>query len=263
MQLFVLSYFESARDIPTWIVASAFFIPLAGGLIWYFYKTRHARLWRKGIYPPNIKFSQENLLEAYLALGSLLILADYDKVKGKTQFINQYFHRYFTEENYNFGDSLLFSLRHPIKIETVCDWLNAHLKEEGERAQVIYFLTGLAFLNETLTERELKFLQLMNDKLHLPKENLNRIISIFKSYKSTQNSKSGKQPKVKMDREKVYREILNVSSSASNEEIKKAYRKLVKLHHPDVFANASDAQKKLAEDKFIQIQEAYEHLVAK
>ena len=57
-----------------------------------------------------------------------------------------------------------------------------------------------------------------------------------------------------------FRTILGVGPNADLTEIKKAYRKLAKQHHPDVFANASDAQKRLAEDKFIKIQEAYEAL---
>lgn len=259
-----LSYFEAARGIPTWIVASTFFVPLVGGLILFFYKTRHRRSWKKGIYPPNLKFNQDNLLEAYLALGSVLILLDYDRAKGKTQFINQYFNRYFTKSNYNFGDSLLFSMRHPIRIETVTDWLYENLKEEGERAQVIYFLTGLAFLDDKISDRELKFLQLINAHLNLDQDNLKRIISIYKSYQETKEKK-GSDPKNKQqfNEKKAYADILNVSDSASSEEIKKAYRKLVKQHHPDVFINASEAQKKLAEEKFRQIQLAYEFLISK
>jgi DnaJ-class molecular chaperone len=38
---------------------------------------------------------------------------------------------------------------------------------------------------------------------------------------------------------------------------------LVKQHHPDVFANASEAQQKMAEEKFLKIQEAYEGMLDK
>jgi len=258
-----LSAINSLADIPSWIVAVAFFVPFIGGITLYFYKTRHARSWRKGVYPPSLKLSQDNLLEAYLALGSLLILIDYEKAKGKSQFINTYFNRYFKSANYNFGDSLLFSMHHPIQIDTVCDWLNANLKEEGERAQVIYFLTGLALLNESLNEKELKFLQVMNSKLHLPKENLHRIIAIYQSYQSSKEQNQKKENKIRNPKPidvVHYREILNVSRTASQDEIKKAYRKLVKQHHPDVFASASEAQQKMAEEKFLKIQEAYEAL---
>jgi curved DNA-binding protein len=54
---------------------------------------------------------------------------------------------------------------------------------------------------------------------------------------------------------KDYYEVLGVSRQAGDEEIKKAFRKLARKHHPDV---AKD--KKTAEEKFKEINEAYEVL---
>jgi len=54
---------------------------------------------------------------------------------------------------------------------------------------------------------------------------------------------------------KDYYNILGVSRNATEREIKQAYRKLARQHHPDV--NPSD---KSAEEKFKQINEAYEIL---
>lgn len=51
-----------------------------------------------------------------------------------------------------------------------------------------------------------------------------------------------------------YYEILGVSKSASNEEIKRAYRKLALQHHPD---RVAPDKKKEAEEKFKEISEAY------
>src|ERR1041385_136153 len=52
-----------------------------------------------------------------------------------------------------------------------------------------------------------------------------------------------------------YYETLGVSKTASQDEIRKAFRKLARQHHPDV---AKD--KKTAEAKFKEINEAYEVL---
>lgn len=54
--------------------------------------------------------------------------------------------------------------------------------------------------------------------------------------------------------------ILGISKTASADEIKSAYRGLAKKYHPDVYATASDAEKKAAEEKFKDIQHAYDVL---
>lgn len=56
---------------------------------------------------------------------------------------------------------------------------------------------------------------------------------------------------------KDYYGLLGVSKTASDEEIKSAYRKLAKKYHPDLYSTASDAEKKAAEEKFKEINHAY------
>lgn len=252
--------------IPGWIVALLFFVPFTTGVTLYFYKTRHARSWRKGIFPASLKFSQDNLLEAYLAIGSLLILIDYQRSKRRITFINAYFNRYFKSANYNFGDSLLFSMRHPLQIDTACAWLNANLNSEGERSQVIYFLAGLAMLDGSLSQKEIKFLQLINENLGLPKVNLHRIIAIYQTFNESRESEANDKWEERKRSKRAknsnhFHEILNISKDANTDEIKKSYRSLVKQHHPDVFANASEAQQQMAKEKFLKIQEAYEGML--
>lgn len=54
-------------------------------------------------------------------------------------------------------------------------------------------------------------------------------------------------------------EVLGVSPSASDEEIKKAYRALSRKYHPD--ANVNNPNKTQAEEKFKQVQQAYDQIM--
>lgn len=54
-------------------------------------------------------------------------------------------------------------------------------------------------------------------------------------------------------------QVLGVSRDASEEEIKKAYRKLSRIYHPD--ANINNPNKAQAEEKFKEIQQAYQQIM--
>jgi DnaJ like chaperone protein len=57
-------------------------------------------------------------------------------------------------------------------------------------------------------------------------------------------------------------EILGVASSAGSDEVKRAYRELVKKYHPDRVAHLGGEFRQLAHDKFVEVQEAYERICA-
>ena len=59
---------------------------------------------------------------------------------------------------------------------------------------------------------------------------------------------------------KDYYKILGVSEDVSPDELKKIYRKMALKYHPDHQQGKSDAEKKEAEDKFKEVNEAYETL---
>ena len=55
--------------------------------------------------------------------------------------------------------------------------------------------------------------------------------------------------------------VLGVDATASEAEIKKAYRKLVSKYHPDKVAHLGDEFKVLADRRFKEIQQAYQRIM--
>ena len=55
-------------------------------------------------------------------------------------------------------------------------------------------------------------------------------------------------------------QVLGVSPTASDDEVKKAYRTLCKKYHPDANVGKPDAAQ--TEKKFMEVQQAYEEIMA-
>ncbi|NVK66522.1 MAG: J domain-containing protein [Flavobacteriales bacterium] len=259
MRIVPLTY-PVPSDLPVPYTAMLIFGPIVIGLGIYFYFTRHRRLWKKGIYPPKLKFSQDNLLEAYLSLSALMMRSEKEKRGIQVQFINRYFNRYFPMANYNFGDSLVFSMRHPIQIDSVCSWLKREIPKDSERAQVLFFLAGIASLNGKINVREQLFIDRIRAELSISKGVLEHIYSVYESFNAHFEEQKTQRPMRKVKRVELYRNILEVPANADRKTLKQAYRRLAKLYHPDTMVDATEAQKKMAEDKFNEIQNAYDFL---
>jgi DnaJ like chaperone protein len=80
-----------------------------------------------------------------------------------------------------------------------------------------------------------------------------------------QNSSSGRddfgeQPRAEKTEKNDPYTILGVEPGASEEDIKKAYRKLANKYHPDKVSHMGEEFRELAEKKFKEIQEAYQYL---
>jgi hypothetical protein len=58
-------------------------------------------------------------------------------------------------------------------------------------------------------------------------------------------------------------EVLGIGKDASQEEIKRAYRRLANKYHPDKLAHLGEDFRKLAEARFKQIQRSYRELIDK
>jgi DnaJ homolog subfamily C member 7 len=83
--------------------------------------------------------------------------------------------------------------------------------------------------------------------------------SAFKTDKSREIKRLLQEAKfaLKKSKRKDYYKILGVERNATEDVIKKAYKKRALEHHPDRHSNASDAEKKEQEIKFKEVGEAY------
>ena len=57
-----------------------------------------------------------------------------------------------------------------------------------------------------------------------------------------------------------YYELLQVAPTVSTEEIRKAFRRLAKQYHPDLQQHKSEADRREAQRRFVQLTQAYETL---
>jgi DnaJ family protein C protein 7 len=62
---------------------------------------------------------------------------------------------------------------------------------------------------------------------------------------------------LKKSQRKDYYKILGIDRAASEDEIKRAYKKRALVHHPDRHANATEDEKREQEKKFKEVGEAY------
>ena len=126
----------------------------------------------------------------------------------------------------------------------------------------ILIATSLADQHIHETERQLLIhigAQLGFGKFHI--EQLIRMVSAQQRYAEHRGATDARQRQQNL--EDAYK-ILGINNSASNDEVKKAYRKLMNQHHPDklVAKGLPEEMMKMATEKTQEIKQAYEQIVA-
>ena len=214
------------------------------------------RNWKKGIFPTKLFFNRDNLLLAYLSLAANIIRRDNRDTAAKSMYISSFVKKEFSTCNFDYNASLKFFLKHPIQIDTVCFWLNEHVKEDRAKLQIINLLIAISKIDGALVKNELWLLRELVRQLNLDQNDLDAILAIYFKAESKSNFSSSN-----MTNKENALNVLGLNQNVTLKEIKKAYRKLAMIHHPDKFIQEGENELRLAQERFLKIQEAYEFLI--
>ena len=229
-------------------------------ILWYF-----DSFWSKGEIPPFYKYSRNNELEIIIALAGNFVRRDFRDVSEKKNYLESYFIENFKKETYDFGASFKNSYKSPLKIEAISNWFNKHLKDEATKLNIVQLMINICMLDGELVGKEYSTLKNLHLQLKLPLIEFDRIIAIhLQRNEEEQKRRENTHSFYKKSRESILNDcfvILGIEATKDEKSIKKAYRNLAKKYHPDLLINASPLQQKLANERFLEIQKAYDSIV--
>lgn len=179
---------------------------------------------------------------ALLVLSAAVMKADDKLLKSELNFIREFYTRQFgtmaaTEQM----GVLKELLNKDIPLREVCEQIRINM-DHSMRLQLLHYLFGLAKADGEVHSKEEAVIA-----------NIARYMAISdKDYQSLR-AMFYKDPAA------AYR-ILELDPSATDDDIKKAYRKMAMKYHPDKVKDLGEQHMKNAQEKFIAVQEAYEQL---
>lgn len=211
--------------------------------------------WDEGLIPDNFYFNRDNLLEFYIACAGAIIVRDPNRFSVKYGLVNNYLRKHFPNEYYHFFDSYKYSLKHILKMSALEKWANKYLSGQ-DKIQLLNFLAYIAIDDGELVSEEREFLLVLLRKLRL---NISDFEPDFRKCIEKENFVSKERVYVS-DLERSYK-MLGLSVGSSKEEVKSAYRALVKITHPDRFVHESEEIQNTMKAKFQELQHAYELII--
>ena len=178
-----------------------------------------------------------------LVLAAVVIKADGKAGRQELDFVRQTFTRMYGKKRADHAFKLFKGIINKNNISTrqVCMQIRQNMNH-ASRLQLMHFLFGVAKADGIVTENELHKIQTISGYLYINPRDFNSIKAMF--YNEVNSS---------------YR-ILEIQKSASDDAVKKAYRKMVKKYHPDKLQGLGKEHIEGAEEKFRQVQKAYEQI---
>jgi DnaJ like chaperone protein len=178
-----------------------------------------------------------------LILSSLVIKADGKVNEAELVYVRNYFKRMYGEARAANAFKLFkgFVKSNQISTRQVCLQIRKNITH-ASRLQLVHYLFSIAKADGYVTKEEVDVIKNISGYLGVNSYDFESIKAMF--YNSTDSS---------------YR-ILGIDKTATNIEVKKAYRKMAKKYHPDKLQHLGEQLKKGAEEKFKEVQKAYDQI---
>ncbi|MFN8241904.1 MAG: TerB family tellurite resistance protein [Bacteroidales bacterium] len=177
-----------------------------------------------------------------LVLIAAVMKADGKIVKSELDYVKRFFVQQFGQESAKEALHILRDLlKKDIPLRDVCQQISRSM-DYSSRLQLVHLLFGVASSDTSFHPSELSVIESISGYLGISHADFLSIRNMFvpetdSSYK-----------------------ILEIEKTATDEEVKKAYRKMAMKYHPDKVAHLGDDFRKSADEKFKKVNEAYEKI---
>jgi len=177
-----------------------------------------------------------------LVLSAAVMKSDGRTLKSELDYVKSFLSKQFGEQNALQQILLLKEiLKQEIPLHEVCLQIKQYMPHP-ERLQIIHYLFGISKADGHVHELELQTIHTIANYLGVSAADFNSLKAMY--FRDTNSDYL----------------ILEITSAASDDEVKKAYRKMAVKFHPDKVAALGEEFQKAANEKFQKVQSAYEHI---
>jgi DnaJ like chaperone protein len=177
-----------------------------------------------------------------LVLIAAVMKADGRVMKSELDYVKRYFITRFGEDTASEALVMLRDiLKQDIPLRDVTQQMAQRL-DYSYRLEMLHFLFGIASADGSVSDQENRVIQQISGYMGISESDFSSIRAMFVSQTDA-----------------AYK-ILEIESTVSDEEVKKAYRRMAMKYHPDKVSHLGEDFKKVAQEKFRKVQGAYEQI---
>ena len=224
-----------------WIAGAlgwAFLGPIGGILAFYFASMAEDASYVQGE-QARLQGQRNSFLMSLLVLSAAVIKADGKTTSQELATMRSFFTRNFGAQAGGEAEEIVKELlTKEYNLYEVCGQIRSYM-DYHQRLQLYHYLVALGAC-DGLHQREIDILETIATYIGLSNAEVD---SIFAQFLPSNDSN--------------YR-ILEIEPNATDEEVKKAYRKMAIKYHPDKVATLGEDVQKAAEEKFKAVNQAYE-----